>query len=136
MVDPKTSILLKEITKELKLDKEWVINLVQVEDNTLFQLKEDRGDFTVVDAYAITYILPRSKIAEIYLFPNKDDIRALLVHELLHIKLSEGIYQAIVDIELNSNLSSVEARKRHNELRIEEHRVIDYLSKQYLLNNS
>ena len=127
MIKPITINILKELIKELELEN-WIINLTKVEPRSICQFNKGKFNFIFDDKWAITYCLPMSKIAEIYLLPNKENIKKLLRHELLHVKLSPFIYMKMTEIELTVQ-DKEEARKKHLELRRMEHRMIDKIEK-------
>lgn len=127
MLEPKTVKLLQELIKELKLE-EWFINLTQIEPNSICQVNQNKSNFIFNSMWAITYCLPMSRIAEIYLLPNRQDLRKLLKHELLHVKLSPFIYEKMAEIELTIQDKEI-ARKKHLQLRRAEHRLIEKILK-------
>ena len=127
MINPKTVEILKELIKELNLE-EWFINLTQIEQNSICQVNQNKSNFIFNSVWAITYCLPMSRVAEIYLLPNKQDIRELLKHELLHVKLSPFTYAKMAEIE--STIQNKElARHKHLQLRRAEHRLMKRIMK-------
>ena len=124
--------ILAEVIQKVGL-QDWVINLSIIEERSTVQY-QPRGDITYINdnLWAITYCLPTSKVAEIYLFPGLVDLKKTLIHELLHIKYSPGIYKLMSEIENNTDLSPESAREEHRKLREMEHEVINMFLPTYL----
>lgn len=117
-----------------KLDlKDWTINIIQVEPHSICQIKNGASNyFCFQDTYAITYVLPTSKIAEIYLLPNKQNKEDLILHELLHLRTADWIFEKMYEIEKYSKTKE-EARKKHEELREKEHKLMEQYKKSCLI---
>jgi len=130
MLTPDIVEILKELIIKLKLE-DWTINLTSIEPNSICQIVNNKSNYINNSYKAITYVLPVSKIAEIYILNNADNIRELLIHELCHIKCSQPVYEAISNIENNLYLSPKEAQEAHQKLRNEEHKYIEEEIKKY-----
>jgi hypothetical protein len=131
MIFPNIIQILNKYIKKLGLE-DWVINVALVDPKNTCQIWNNQENyFFIKDTYAITYCLPKSKIAEIYLFDLNIDLEYWLLHELLHVKLSEKTIPLMYEIE-TSNFTTEEARQYQQVLRNEEHRKIDELIPLYL----
>jgi len=132
MITGNTIKLLAELINKVGLS-EWVINLSQIEDSRqIIQIHKGVFNYIYDDLWGITYCLPTSKVAEIYLLPGNKDLKETLLHELLHIKYSPEIYKLMAEIENNSTLTPEEARESHLKLRNMEHEVINLFLPTYL----
>jgi hypothetical protein len=133
MILPSTVNLLQELIKKVGLE-EWTINITQIEPRSICQIYNGHSNYIFEDVWAITYCLPTSKIAEIYLLPGSlcEDLKIILTHELLHVKYSPGIYKLMSEIENNPTLTPEEARESHLKLRNMEHEVINLFLPTYL----
>jgi hypothetical protein len=123
--------LFRELIKKVGLN-DWVINLCFIPEHSIVQFKGDYFDYVAEDVWALTYCLPTSKIAEIYILPNRENIKELLLHELLHIRYAKEVYQLISEVENNSSLTPNQARNEHLEIRKMEHEVINSFLPTYL----
>ena len=134
MITGNTIKLLAELINKVGLS-EWVINLSLIEESRqIIQIHRGVFDYIHNDLWGITYCLPTSRVAEIYLLPGSlcEDLKIILTHELLHIKYSPGIYKLMTEIENNTDLSPESAREEHRKLRIMEHEVINLFLPTYL----
>jgi hypothetical protein len=135
MITGNTIRLLRELIEKVGLS-EWVINLSQIEDSRqIIQIHKGIFNYIHNDLWAICYCLPTSKIAEIYLLPgynDYEDFKKILIHELLHIKYSQGIYKLMSEIENNPTLTPEQAREEHRKLREMEHEIINLFIPTYL----
>lgn len=125
--------------KILKLVQKWIIKL-GLEDWTIrvFQTK-DKNPIQVTKneiieeknyGYAVTNILPTSKIAEIYIL-DELDIERTILHELLHLKTARWVFGSISNIEKFTK-SKQDAIELHIKLREKEHKIINELERKYL----
>lgn len=134
MITGNTIKLLAELIIKVGLS-DWVINLSQIEeDRQIIQIHKGRFNYIFSNLWAITYVLPTSKIAEIYLLPGSlcEDLKIILVHELLHVKYSPEIYKSMSEIENNLTLTPEGAREGHRKLREMEHDIINKVLPTYL----
>lgn len=126
--------LFNECIKKIGL-QEWTINLSILEEDSTVQFNSE-GYFSYINnnLWGISYSLPTSKLAEIYLFPGHKNLnlKKILLHELLHIKYSPDVYTLMTNIEKNSKYTPKQAREEHRKLRELEHEVIDAFLPTYL----
>lgn len=131
MITGDTIKIFRELIKKIGLE-DWTINLSTLSETSIIQFKENKFHSINDFCWGITYYLPTSKIAEIYIVEDKQEFKWLLAHELLHVKYAPEISKMRYSIESNFLISSDQREKELNELDAMEHEVIELFLPTYL----